>query len=31
MIPAAVAYLILFAFLAALIAIAFDDDGPRYP
>lgn len=31
MTTAAFAYLILFIFLAALLAIAFHDDGPRYP
>ena len=31
MIPTVVAYLLLFAFLTALIALVFDDDGPRFP
>jgi hypothetical protein len=31
MIPAAVSYLILFAILALILVIAFDDDDPRFP
>lgn len=31
MIPTALAYLILFALLALVLAIAFDDDDPRHP
>jgi hypothetical protein len=31
MIPTALAYLILFALLALIIAIASDDNGPRFP
>ncbi len=31
MIPVAVSYLILFAILALILVIAFDDDDPRFP
>jgi hypothetical protein len=31
MIPVAVSYLILFAIIALILAIAFDDDDPRFP
>lgn len=26
-----IAYIVLFAILALLLVIVFDDDGPRYP
>jgi hypothetical protein len=31
MIPVAVSYLILFAIVVLILAIAFDDDDPRFP
>ena len=31
MTTAVFAYLLLFAFLVFLLAIVFDDDGPRFP
>jgi hypothetical protein len=31
MIPVDVSYLILFAILALILVIAFDDDDPRFP